>query len=482
MAHGTSRPIDTEQYEKNKIKDPDGVTKVDPKLQEIAEDLRLINHLCGGERTMIDNAEEYLPKDIFETNEGYEARKNRAVLVNFFNKIRRLIVGTILKKPFVIEDDDLSFEQICTEDGQTLKGFARNALDAAWKEGLSLIFVDYPRLSQEFSSLAEFEAIGARPYFVLINRSQLLSFKGSLQTVETSDGRFYKMDLDYLRYKTRDGDNQEIILVYEKTMAVNDLGEPVTAVIWRQYELIEESDNEKTWMQTDTGSLSIPVIPVSVIYMERTGYIESEIPLLEIAQLNRRHFQVESDLFQLLHLLANPKLALFGVDQEDMDLSKSKDLGLVFESPEARMEWVTLQSTNTVELQNKLDRLEQQITTQVIQVFEQKHVAETEDSKKIDRDQNASVLAMSADSLEQALNKALELTTLYTDQQTPPTVTVNKDFQWGALSTEDLKDSLQLWLAGGITQETLLKRLESKGYFDGIQEFDIETELERTQA
>ena len=58
-------------------------------------------------------------------------------------------------------------------------------------------------------------------------------------------------------------------------------------------------------------------IPFSVAYSNRVGMYESRSPLYDIAELNLKHYQIQSDLDNILHISSVPLLAVFGYPNAD---------------------------------------------------------------------------------------------------------------------------------------------------------------------
>ena len=457
------------------IKDPEGITRINPSIAETIPDLELINDIVKGERRLIEKSDVYLPQDPAETDSGYQSRLKRASLTNFVKKIRNVATAMVLKKPFVIEDDSLNLAEFATKEGQSLKTFSKNLLRAAWQEGYSICFVDFPKLNKEINTLAEEQAIGARPYLEIIKRHQVMDFQTELRTTELDGQRYYLSNLSYLKTRIaleERGGKEPAIMEY-MTM-------PEANTRWRLWRIVESSKTSKEWKMVEEGDLSIDFIPASPLYIDQEGVLDAELPLLDIANLSRHHFSVNSDVFQLLHLIANPKLALYGVDRNEMDFSSSANVGLIFEDPTSKMEWTALTGVSTDPLETKLDKIEQAILSSVLQLFQPKKQAESGIAKEIDREENTSVLMLAAEGLERCLNLAFIFAGAYSNA-VPAEVSVNKTFRFSSVSPQDLQGLIQMFLADLLTNKTLLEKLESSGFFDGINNFSVEQELEALQ-
>ena len=453
------------------IKDPNGVSEMADWLAAIAPDLTLLNDINAGERRLLEKSDVYLPKGQYETKDGYQTRLRRASLKNFLLKIKRVAVATVLRKPIQVQDDPTNFTSFVTNDGLNIQLFARNLLDAAWLEGMALVFTDYPK-KEKTKNLAEERAKGYKPYWQIIRRSQLLDVRSVLGTQMVDGIPVYSSIVSYLRfhaYALTDAGNEVVIMEYE-------LGDGV--VNWRQWAL-RGDEKQQEWVQIKSGVSNLPFIPVSPLCIEQEGFFKASMPLLETANLNKQHFEVNSGKFNLLGILGNPLLIFTGVDLSTESMSKSQDIGLAFESPDSDAKYVTLDPQAIAPIETALEKIEHHILNGAVQIFETKNVAETEASKAMDREQSYSLLSLSAQALEQCLNTALQHAALYTGTA-PATVTVNQEFTLATIDPQEFSAWLQGWLSNAFTQETLLKKLESRGFFEGIKDFDLELELERT--
>ena len=109
----------------------------------------------------------------------------------------------------------------------------------------------------------------------------------------------------------------------------------------------------------------------------------------------------------------------------------------------------------------------------------QKLSAETAESKRIDRSQGDSTMMVVAQQMQDMIDNCLLYHANYLGSNEAGSSFVNRDFLAARLDPQEIGSLLQLYTAGTITQETLLKQLE-EGEVLG-DEFDIEQELESTQ-
>ena len=153
-----------------------------------------------------------------------------------------------------------------------------------------------------YKTVAEEQAAGVRPYAVIIKPGQVLGWRfdgGKLmqvrymESVEVADGDFGVKCVDQVR--------------------VLESGS------WRTY---RKPDNGGAWALHEQGSTSLNYIPWVTFYTGRTGPMTAKPPLLELAHLNVKHWQSQSDQDNLLHVARVPLLFVF-TDNEEFQLTIS---------------------------------------------------------------------------------------------------------------------------------------------------------------
>ena len=109
----------------------------------------------------------------------------------------------------------------------------------------------------------------------------------------------------------------------------------------------------------------------------------------------------------------------------------------------------------------------------------QKLSAETAEAKRIDRSQGDSTMQVIAQNVQDMIDNCLQFHAQYLGQATAAgSSRINRDFIGARLEPQEIQALLQLYTAGTITQETLLRQL-SDGEVLG-DDFNVDEELEAT--
>src|SRR5690606_8734809 len=146
--------------------------------------------------------------------------------------------------------------------------------------------VEHPR-AEGVRTRAEEIAAGLRPYAVLIKPEQVLGWRNEggilaqfryMEAVEETDGEFGVNTVQQVRVL-----------------------EPGS---WREY----RADKNGTWSLHDEGTTSLSRIPLVTFYTGRTGFMTAWPPLIELAYLNVKHWQSQSDQDNILHTIRVPIL------------------------------------------------------------------------------------------------------------------------------------------------------------------------------
>ena len=243
---------------------------------------------------------------------------------------------------------------------------------------------------------------------------------------------------------------------------------------------VHRRDDKGEFKLFDEGKMSLSDIPFSVAYANRINLMESRPPMEDIAELNLKAYQTQSDLDNQLHISAVPMLAFFGFPQSAEEVSAGPGEAIAFPS-EGRAEYI---ESKGISYDAQFKRLEQ-IASQINElglaaVLGQKLSAETAEAKRIDRSQGDSTMQVVAQQMQDMIDNSLLFHAQYLGSNEAGSCFVNRDFLAQRLDPQEIGSLLQLYTAGTITQKTLLDQLTECEVLG--DEFDVEEELEATQA
>jgi hypothetical protein len=415
----------------------------------------LIEALLQGTYGIRKGHRKYLPQEPRELDEAYDNRLMRSTLAPFYVRLERMLAGMLTRKPVRLEDvSDVVTEQLFDVDlqGNDLNIWTFETARKCIRYGHVGVLVDAPKAGDS-----------GRPYWTQYTPRDILGWRS-----EVKDG---KQQLTQLRL-------MEQITVPDGLYGEKQV-QQVRVLTPGAFE-IHQKDKKGDFVLIDEGSTSLSEIPFAVAYSNRVGVLESRPPLADIAELNLKAYQVQSDLDNQLHISAVPMLAIFGFPQSAEEISAGP--GEAMALPEGASAQYIEPSGNSYSAQfQRLEQIANQINELgLAAVLGQKLSAETAEAKRIDRSQGDSTMMVIAQQMQDLIDNCLGFHAQYMQQAQVGSSFVNRDFLGDRLEPQEIQSLLQLYTAGTITQETLLKQL-STGEVLG-DDFDVEQELDATQS
>ena len=414
----------------------------------------LIEALLQGTYGVRKKHRTYLPQEPRELDESYDNRLMRSTLAPYYVRLERMLAGMLTRKPVRLEDvSDTVTEQLFDVDlqGNDLNVWTYETARKCIRYGHVGVLVDAPKAGDN-----------GRPYWTQYTPRDILGWRS-----EIKDG---KQQLIQLR------------LMEEITVPDGLYGEKqvqqVRVLTPGAFE-IHQKDKKGDFVLIDEGRTSLSNIPFAVAYSNRVGVLESRPPLADIAELNLKAYQVQSDLDNQLHISAVPMLAIYGFPQSAEEISAGP--GEAMALPEtARAEYIEPGGNSYSAQFQRLDQIASQINELgLAAVLGQKLSAETAEAKRIDRSQGDSTMMVIAQQMQDLIDNCLQFHAEYMQETQAGSSFINRDFLGQRLEPQEIQSLLQLYTAGTITQETLLNQL-SAGEVLG-DEFNVEEEVEATQ-
>ena len=434
---------------------PTTVASPNAAYQRMANFWGLIEDLKEGTYKIRSEHRKYLPQLEREVDDSYDRRLSRSNVVPFMQRIEKMLAGMLVRKPVRLDGvSDLVREQLfdVSLEGDDLNVWLYTTARTVISYGHCGVLVDAPKDGEK-----------VRPYWVTYEPKNILGWR-----TEVIDGVRQLTQLRLMEHVVEpDGKYGEKII---KQIRVLEPG---------RFE-IHRKDKKGEYKLHDEGEMSIKdKIRFSVAYSNRVGYYESRSPLYDIAELNLKHYQIQSDLDNILHISSVPLLAVFGYPNSDeITTGPSEALSL---PPESRMEYVSPSSDSYESQFRRLEDLKDQINTlSLAAVLGQKLVGESAEAKRIDRSQNDSTMMVVAQQMQDLIDNCLKFHSEYLNEPNAGSSFVNRDFVTARLEPQEIQSLLALFTAGTISQETLLTQLSS-GEILG-DDFDVEEEVEATQS
>ena len=293
----------------------------------------LIEDLMQGTYGMRRRHRRYLPQEPRELDESYDNRLARSVVPPYYQRLERMLAGMLTRKPVRLNDtSDNIREQLFDVD---LQGNDLNV----WTYETARKLVRYGHIG----TLVDAPSDGGRPYWCTYTPRQILGW----------------------RTEAKDGQQQLTMLRLLESVIVPDglYGEKavqqVRVLTLGAYELHQKQDNSE-FKIVEEGNTSLSEIPFSVAYSNRVNYLESRPPLEDIAELNLKTYQIQSDLDNILHVSCVPMLAFYGFPSAAEEVSAGPGEAIAFPA-DGRAEYIEPGGTSFEYQFKRLEQLAGQI-------------------------------------------------------------------------------------------------------------------------
>jgi len=211
------------------------------------------------------------------------------------------------KQVVLSEDVPTTIEEMCDDcdqQGNSFHTFLSDVFNETLGYGLCGVLVDHPKKPEGTNTLADERALGMRPYMVFIRHNQILGWKA-----EQRSGAWVLTQLRIAECKeVPDG---EFGVKEEPRVRV------LTPGAWAVYMPGAKAEDE--WTIEDEGTTTLEVIPFVPFYGKKKGFMCGVSPLMDLAYLNVKHWQSQSDQDTILHVARVPILAIIGAESPAID-------------------------------------------------------------------------------------------------------------------------------------------------------------------
>lgn len=299
----------------------------------MAEDWTIIDDLLGGTREMREKTVAYLPKQPKELDVLYRNRLSmsflkpalRNAIFNARGAVFRFeidISGVNPRLKPLMEDVDLL--------GNDITSFLNGALGDMLTYGHCHLLAAFPTMAQG-ATLADVQAIGARPYGVRLDPRNVISWRrkpdDSLEVLEQVRFR------EIVPAPTSDWDTDTT----ETRVRVLKIGEWEE---WAKPTAAAGTSASSEWVLIASGQISLDDIPWTTIYADKVDFMVSRPPFLDLAWLNLAHWQSYSDYRHILHVVQVPLLFGTGMKAEGESIVIGATSAVLAEDTNAKLSWV----------------------------------------------------------------------------------------------------------------------------------------------
>ncbi|MFJ2973467.1 DUF4055 domain-containing protein [Kluyvera sp. NPDC087067] len=362
--------------------------------------------LMGGTLYMRQLGESYLPRWPKEDKEDYEKRLAVATLLPAYEETINQNVGRVFAEPIQlgenVPDALREFAKDVDLEGSRLDVWAQAFFSLAMQYGLSHALVDYPRVdAEQVKTKADEKATGARPYITMLNPRQVIGWKSTMVGG--------KIQLTALRIKevvVVDGDDFGQTKVEQIRLLT-----PGQVQIYRK---ATGTDGQVNWTLHEEWQTSRRDITLVTLYTKRTGFMCGSPPLLNMALLNVKHWQSQSEQDNILHVARVPLLTVFGLEDGQELVIGSSSATQFSDRQKQGLEYVEHTGTSIASGKESLTDLVEQMRQAGAKLLRTDNTStKSVDQTSEEKMQEQSPLYTMATSLEDAIDNILQIMAEY---------------------------------------------------------------------
>ena len=431
-----------------------------------------IDALMGGTDSMRKAGENLLPRFEMECTEDYEKRLACATLYPAYSETVKNMTGRVFYRP-INRDEVAANLQADIEDidlqGNDLDVFAADWFQNGLAYGLCHALVDYPKTaglsSRADGTLTERDVKQAniRPYARLVMPHDVIGW--IVERVNNVD------KLVQVRIR-------EVAMARDGAYGVTEV-ERVRVLEPGRYELWEKQSSNQSrksdWVLIDEGVNSLSSIPLVTFYTGRTGMLTAKPPLLELANMNIKHWQEQSDQDASVRF-ARVRIVYATGLEGDTKLSASAE-SIICLPPGGSIDVVQGSAESVKVGADSLTKLEEQMRESGARLLAKKSQStKTVAQARSDAIIEQSALGAMAQQLEDAIDQVLQLMAEYRGTDLGGHVDVNDDFD--ALDDQSMsaESIIKLVVAGVISEATAFNECKRRGLISNELEWAEEQE------
>ena len=236
---------------------------------------------------------DYLQREPAEPNDAYLARLGRSTYTPIYRDSIRSYAGLLSR--FNLIDPPSSLEQNKGDvdlQGSSVQSFMTMVDECALRDGGTFVMVDMMPGSGSNNFFDQMKD-GRHPYFIHVKRADVINWQVSYERgVETVS----QVTVRQLRSKPSEGFGSEVEPIYYV----------LTPGKVEVYRLAKSDASRWSNQKIDEMQTSLPIVPIVWYGATTTRFAQGDLPMDGLADLSIQHFQMRSDLSELLHKCAMP--------------------------------------------------------------------------------------------------------------------------------------------------------------------------------
>jgi hypothetical protein len=424
----------------------------------------------GGVR---DLKAKYLKQEDGEPNRAYEGRLMRSTYAPVYRDSIRAYAGLLSR--FQIVDGPASMlqaEKNIDLQGESLQSFWNKCDEKALRDGGVYVMVDMTPDDEEQNFFDE-QTVGRRPYLLLIDRKDVINWS---VTYENGRERISHATIRQIRQNVQPGSyGVELEAIYHVVR-------PGLVETYRM------EKNGMQWRQVKEREIatSIPVVPIAWYGATASRFATGDIPLNGLAQLSIQHFQMRSDLHELIHKCAMPVPvrtgAKIGPDGQPLPLVLGPNTAVDLDAEGGKFEFAEPSGRSLERHQAEIRHVEELMDRSSLNFLYGAEV-KTATEASLRAAQVASKVASLVRNKTSSFNLVMRLWAVYNgevDQINQESgISMNDSLINKPMDASDVAQLVNLYSQGLVSKRTVLDELQRGGVLD--PDLKVEDELSRVE-
>jgi hypothetical protein len=417
-----------------------------------------IRDALSGQDAIIAGTTDYLPQLPGQDDDEYSAYQQRALYFNKTKDTLNILTGLAMRKPGVedIPESMSDFIEDVNRAGKTLEELTKITLKetiAMYRYGL---LVEYPVIDRtKIKTVLDAERAGLKPYISEYRAENIINWH--------SENGFLSLVVLKEYYTERDQDDEFKYIDKEQYRVLELVDGVYQQRVFR---------NERQYGETITPRMNgqtLSQIPFRIV-----GGIEPEIPpILDLVNVNLKHFAVTADYYHGLHFANVP--VLFGAGfAADGEIKIGSENGIFTANPDAKLDWKSAGAEGAEPSRKALEDLEKRMAELGAQIISSGSNRTATEADIVNNSQTASLVNIVIE-VSKSISWVLGMVNQWMNGGGDLVFEMNTDFNVNKIDPQMIAQLLAATTSGNMSQDSFIEAL-----IEGeiIKKRDVETEKE----